>query len=504
MLRRLRSPSERGQVLVLTAIVLAVMFGFLALIVDAGFAYAARRDLQNGADNAALAGTKKLAEKQSAANIEAEVVRFVTAHGGTLTRLYYVDETRTDIGNVVSGAPVPANARGVGVVAARQVDTYFVGILQGSGGSPKTDVGAQAMAVYEWGQPLAGVGGLVPLGIPMAALASEGTEYPIWDPSFNNPPYDTYGLPSNYKGLVDYIDYDDFPRLCQDRGYEYQTQVHRLECWASWGFEDEVPLDVWIPIKEGDVGSNIGDKGLEENIDRQCPGCPASTAYGEIYTIVFDAYAPKMNCSPNVVGNHDCVRVAGYAKFRIYKQAVHGSSATAVFVGIESDRPGPGTGHPGSPIYIRLVEPGTYATPQPTATSAPTPTTSPGVTPTATATSVPTVAPTATAFFTPTSTATATPMGTPSPCVLNIVGTPWTIATKNNKLDVHWVTDFPANSEVRWSGFSGGSAADASLVTDHVVTTGMQDSKEYSYTVTSIRDCGGGNTRSASATGNYP
>ena len=47
------SHPERGQVLVFTAIVIFVVMGFLALVVDGGILYQERREHQNAVDNGA-------------------------------------------------------------------------------------------------------------------------------------------------------------------------------------------------------------------------------------------------------------------------------------------------------------------------------------------------------------------------------------------------------------------------------------------------------------------
>ncbi len=61
-LRRLgRSLSdERGAVLILTVMMMPVMFGFLGLMLDGSMLYAARRELQDAADSAALAGAMQV------------------------------------------------------------------------------------------------------------------------------------------------------------------------------------------------------------------------------------------------------------------------------------------------------------------------------------------------------------------------------------------------------------------------------------------------------------
>src|SRR5688572_13453512 len=55
-----KSHNEDGQILVLTAVMIAGMMAFAALAIDVGFLTHERRDLQNGADAMALAGGSQL------------------------------------------------------------------------------------------------------------------------------------------------------------------------------------------------------------------------------------------------------------------------------------------------------------------------------------------------------------------------------------------------------------------------------------------------------------
>ena len=52
---------EKGQALIISAISLLVLAGFVGLAIDGGQLYTNRRKVQNGSDAAALAGTRLLA-----------------------------------------------------------------------------------------------------------------------------------------------------------------------------------------------------------------------------------------------------------------------------------------------------------------------------------------------------------------------------------------------------------------------------------------------------------
>jgi hypothetical protein len=63
--------SERGQILVLVAAGVLVIFGIAALAFDAGFMFLEKRDQQNAADAAAIAGARFLPDNAAAAHAEA-------------------------------------------------------------------------------------------------------------------------------------------------------------------------------------------------------------------------------------------------------------------------------------------------------------------------------------------------------------------------------------------------------------------------------------------------
>lgn len=62
---------ERGQTLVIIAILLVVFLGMMALVLDGGMTYANRRSSQNAADAAALAGARELCRGSSASVADA-------------------------------------------------------------------------------------------------------------------------------------------------------------------------------------------------------------------------------------------------------------------------------------------------------------------------------------------------------------------------------------------------------------------------------------------------
>jgi hypothetical protein len=471
-------PRQTGQILIFAAIVLPAMFAILALIVDAGFAYASRRDLQNAADNAALAGTRLIVvEAKSSDTILNEVDKFVDAHAADepigVENVFYVDASRSWIADAVPGGTVPSNARGVGVQVAR---LDHAGFFTQFVGQPTYDVGALAVAVGEPGKAPTGYGGLVPIGIPIDELDDPDGLYDI-----RQPQYSKYfsGVDSNFKGAVDFTPKMPNPTRCEG------NLNKRMGCWSEWGFDGKIEVGDVLETVNGDLGNVVlghnNQDGIEDNIIRQnLNDDDGKGVYGIIYVVAFDVYTDD--------NPHDRVRVADFAAFKVYLNEIDDNPNSHLwghFVGLVSELPG-GDGGQSAPTYIRLVEPGIVVTPQPTATTGPTATATTGPTPTAT--SVPT--------------ATATVV----PCQLAIQGAPWTTVS-GGKVIVHWTTDQPSDSLVQWSGDGTGSASNATVTTSHSVDTGnpgMNRNKAYTYTVTSFRDCGGGSTKTVSASANYP
>jgi len=63
--KRVNRRDESGQTLILFVLALGVLLGMAAMTIDVGLAYVARRDMQNAADAAALAGADAILEGQS-------------------------------------------------------------------------------------------------------------------------------------------------------------------------------------------------------------------------------------------------------------------------------------------------------------------------------------------------------------------------------------------------------------------------------------------------------
>jgi hypothetical protein len=185
MFSALRIPKrERGQMLVIVALGLTVLIAMAGLIIDGGMALSNRRQVQNAADAAALAGTRVLgldlkwrADNRPPpapfANVDQEVcdainealvyntnaaqsIAAIDCYAGS-PDAQYVDFNRNPLRQVGKG--VPPNAQGVQVSGTGASGTFLMGVI----GIETIDVGADATALAGPGEP--------PLGALMPFVA---------------------------------------------------------------------------------------------------------------------------------------------------------------------------------------------------------------------------------------------------------------------------------------------------------------------------------------------
>ncbi|MDI7274976.1 MAG: pilus assembly protein TadG-related protein, partial [Anaerolineae bacterium] len=119
-----RDLQERGQTLVLVAVMLVGLVSVLALVIDMGNVYSQRRFMQNAADAAALAGARALALGKDVAQ---GVHEYAIARNGAQSCQFSV------VGDTVA------------VTVHRSFPTYFAGVV----GVPTSSVSAVAVAGFE-------------------------------------------------------------------------------------------------------------------------------------------------------------------------------------------------------------------------------------------------------------------------------------------------------------------------------------------------------------------
>jgi Flp pilus assembly protein TadG len=110
-------PAQAGQVMVLFALMLTVLVGFLGLAIDAGFLLAERRAVQNAADASALYGGRLLSQGKSETQAEAGALAYAAQIYGYAS---------SDPGVQIQAQ---ATATQVEVEITRELPRFFLGVL---------------------------------------------------------------------------------------------------------------------------------------------------------------------------------------------------------------------------------------------------------------------------------------------------------------------------------------------------------------------------------------
>jgi Flp pilus assembly protein TadG len=176
-----------GQAILLVALALVLLVGMAGLALDGANAFNQRRNTNNAADMAAMAGARALVQQQEqngqGGPVNDAVQTYLDAHteGGTFDAptVTYVDRRGQEIGTVTDAADVPSDAQGVVVSVRYTFGTYFMGLF----GWGELTVTASGMAIY--GPIGSAIGGdLIPLALDQSAaetfyLGNEGDQYSI-------------------------------------------------------------------------------------------------------------------------------------------------------------------------------------------------------------------------------------------------------------------------------------------------------------------------------------
>lgn len=230
--RRTRRP--RGQVLVIAVIAMVSMIGGVALVLDAGNAYAHQRGVQNGADAVANAGTTVIAQMLggdaktdfdvasavnsiAAANqLDAIVAYYTNRAGQLLSPANAVVPNRADAARVGDGV-MPGETSGIHAAGSQLFDTAFARVI----GINEFTASADATAIAG---PLAG-GQFLPVVFPVNIADCEtngdlGTSEADWELAQpGNPPIgQEYIVPLCKTGGGSFmiLDLDGNPNNCDD------------------------------------------------------------------------------------------------------------------------------------------------------------------------------------------------------------------------------------------------------------------------------------------------
>lgn len=178
LLRLHRRDAERGQILILAGGGMIVFLLIVGIVIDLGFGFRERRDAQNVADLASMAGTKVVADDYldggrtgtdvyTAVAASADANGCDSASGCTWTAQYVMPDASTPdpsdelpLGSVVVGGAIPLGTQGVQVVNDRTPETFFMKVI----GITNIDVAATATALTSQFIEGAPAGVLLPIG----------------------------------------------------------------------------------------------------------------------------------------------------------------------------------------------------------------------------------------------------------------------------------------------------------------------------------------------------
>jgi hypothetical protein len=148
-LARYIARAQQGQSMIIIAVVVVGLIAVLGLAIDGGNLFLQRRNMQNAADAAALAGTRMLAEAINTCHadpvgadavVASEVNKYAEENGVNDTNgiagdpinanvvAHYVDRDGTALG-LVGGGHIPNGATGVEVNIANTHKTFFIGLV---------------------------------------------------------------------------------------------------------------------------------------------------------------------------------------------------------------------------------------------------------------------------------------------------------------------------------------------------------------------------------------
>jgi len=174
--RQSRRARQRGQMIMLFALSLTAILLVVGLVVDGGYALVQRRNAQNAADFAALAGARIVAEKVGGdttngtdANVKAAIVNSILVNNaspvtfGSPNGPQYVNSAGDAVGWVGAGGAIPTGSVGVTMKADTNWKPYFLGIIGVT--SWKASAAATAKGGWAAGGP---PGAVFPVGIAQA------------------------------------------------------------------------------------------------------------------------------------------------------------------------------------------------------------------------------------------------------------------------------------------------------------------------------------------------
>ena len=255
--------NERGQVVIIVALLLVCLFGMTALVVDVGSIYEKRRHTQTVADAAALAGAQDLPEHPGQAIQTA--IDYADLNGVSISEdNIQISESEYGVPNdTIKVTPTDINA-----------PLFFARVL----GVNSVTVNATATATANG--PLS-MTGLMPWAVVM------GDYYP--DDLISGQPYNLKVGPHddefNTPGWFQIMEFDD----CTPQGGAAQYETNIID-----GCCEEIWIDEWYPVEPGNIAGKTG-MGIDERLSSDV------CTFEEVIGIDDDEYYVKDGDCPRVV-----------------------------------------------------------------------------------------------------------------------------------------------------------------------------------------------------------
>jgi Flp pilus assembly protein TadG len=303
-MKHLRKPrNERGAALILVALSLVATMTVAGLVVDGGNAFSQRRQMQNAADAAALAGARALDRYQaigstlSRTTVWSAVVNRAVSDGAAagLVTCRLVDETLADLGAcpVENSTTINPNAAGVKATVAQTSNTSLMRVVGISDFTARAGATAQIEALRSGKSPfmICAVGNNDPRAI------NDGQTVPILDTQNNINPAAIYNAALGQTTIFKMQD-PQSPTCGQGNSFKDLTD----------GNDHPIPGD-W-PIPTGDLGNNIS-----QSIISGPDACTAT--YDNCVMAVPLCYAPSNSVTGDPIANASpprlyCVRYAAF------------------------------------------------------------------------------------------------------------------------------------------------------------------------------------------------
>ena len=329
--------AERGQTLVVVAVMIVVLVAFLGLVIDGGNVYAQRRQLQNAADAAALAGARaQVMQGPDATATTAD--KYAKANGASSCTV------------VTTTSTVTANV-------SKKVDTYFARVI----GINALPVSASATAAITTPTGLAC--GFLPLTVPYKDPSEWPTgQFTIWqrcDSSKNDVCSNTVDIQESMNGWLNLDGQSADPS-------SGAVDSKHLVCWIC---PEECPS---VKNPGVDLGWVNGTPGLDTNALQAVERCAeGKTVFVPLYdgnTVCCDQNnAAKWGTSvcpssmPDL-GNGQCnYEIIGFAPFHITSVKDTGDTRAITgymdwnYIGDDCLVVGSGHGRPAGLYVVKLI-----------------------------------------------------------------------------------------------------------------------------------------------------